>query len=103
MCAHSRCGSGIILNDPRRRKILEGSGVRAPLGNFFGFLLLKSPFLGFQVIQTGLLARFQRRKCSYYKKYIIMTEMSPISVKRWKPVWIRDRILSLNVTGVACS
>ena len=45
MCAHSRCGSGIILNDPRRRKILEGSGVRAPPGNFLGFLLLESPFL----------------------------------------------------------
>ena len=32
-----------------------------------------------------------------------MSEMSPISVKRWKPVWIRACILSTDVTGVVCS
>ena len=32
-----------------------------------------------------------------------MIEMSSISVKRWKPVWVRACILSLDVTGVACS
>ena len=44
--------SADFLNERRRRKILEGSGVQALRRNFFGFLLLKSPFLGFRVIRT---------------------------------------------------
>ena len=32
---------------------VRGGGVGSPRKIFFGFLLLKSPFLGFRVIQTG--------------------------------------------------
>ena len=47
---------------------------------YFDFNSLKSPFLGFRVIQT-ILARFQFGKCFLLLKCI--------SVKLWKPVWIR--------------
>ena len=49
------------------------------------------------------MAFFTRLDGPRHGKVLIMTEMSPISVKRWKPVWIRDRILSLDVTSVACN
>ena len=39
-----------FLNDARR---VQGGGGGSPRKGFLGFLLLKSPFLGFQVIQTG--------------------------------------------------
>ena len=41
---------------------------RAPSANFLDFYCLKSPFQGFQVIQTG----FHLGKFFYYSKYIII-------------------------------
>ena len=42
-----------FLNERRRRKLLAGSGGGLPLEIFWDFYSFKSPFQGFQVIQTG--------------------------------------------------
>ena len=74
-----------FLNEHRRRKLLAGSGGRLPLEIFLDFYSFKSPFQGFQVIQTG----FQLGKAGFLLlKTYLLWKMWPISVKRWKPVWI---------------
>ena len=42
-----------FLDEHRRRKLLAGSGGELPLEIFLDFYSFKSPFQGFQVIQTG--------------------------------------------------
>ena len=42
-----------LLNERQRCKLSSGVRGRAPPGNNLDFYSLKSPFLGFQVIQTG--------------------------------------------------
>ena len=44
----------------------------APLGSFFGFLLLKSLFLGFRVIQTGYWPDFNLESVLTIKNIFIM-------------------------------
>ena len=63
----------------------------APPGNYFGFLLL-SPLLGFQVILTGYWPDFN---CNLESVFLVFIEHLycifftwPISMKRWKLVWI---------------
>ena len=41
-----------FLNERQRHKLLAGSGRRLPQEKKLDFYYLKSPFLGFQVIQT---------------------------------------------------
>ena len=74
-----------FLNEHRRCKLLAGSGGGLPLEIFLDFYSFKSPFQGFQVIQTG----FQLGKAGFLLlKTYLLWKMWPISVKRWKPVWI---------------
>ena len=74
-----------FLNEHRRRKLLVWSGGGLPLEIFLDFYSFKSPFQGFQVIQTG----FQLGKAGFLLlKTYLLRKMWLISVKRWKPVWI---------------
>ena len=91
-----------MLTDFLNGKLLDGSGGGLPQEIFFGFLLLKSPSWVSELFKQDI-GKISTSKVFLLLKYIILTEMSPISVKRWKPVWMRTCILSTDVTGVACS
>ena len=86
-----------FLNELRRLKFLGVSRGMLSWEFCFDFNSLKSPFLGFWIIQTGYwqvpfssgdwpcnLARF-----FFIKNVSVLWKIGPISVKRWKPVWIR--------------
>ena len=86
-----------FLNELRRLKFLGVSRGMLSWEFCFDFNSLKSPFLGFWIIQTGYwqvpfssgdwpcnLERF-----FFIKNVSVLWKIGPISVKRWKPVWIR--------------
>ena len=103
----------------RGRRLLKRKGGRigghAPSGNFFNFKHLKCPFQAFWVsqttcsllllkiyihkiykIQSGSLLKFYLTYCFFVHldKYIFISifllwKFCPISVKQWKPIWIR--------------
>ena len=74
----------------RALKAQTFSGVQglAPQKNYLDFYSSESPFLGFWVIQMGYWPGFNLESVFILKIYFIW-KMWPISVKRWKPVWIR--------------
>jgi len=87
----------------RASKAQASRGVRghACPGNFWDFNSLKSPFLVFWVTQTGYwlvpfsldeewrIFEISTWKITFIKKmYIFYEQIWPISIIRWKPVWI---------------
>ena len=94
-----------FLNERRRCKLLRGRvpGECSP-GKLFWFNSLKSPSLGFWVIQTGYwqvpfssgeaLQLGKINTCFLYEKCLLW-KIWPISVKRWKPVGIRAWLVVL--------
>ena len=56
---------------------------------FWCLTLFKVPFPGFSSHSDSILPRFQLGKCFLLLKIYLLWKIWPISVKRWKPVWIR--------------
>ena len=63
--------------------LLAGSGGKLPQEMFLDFNSLKFPFLGFRVGQIST------RKVFLLFKVYLLWKTWPISLKRWKLVWIR--------------
>ena len=76
-----------FLNECRRRKLLTGS-MGSPQGTSLEFLLLKSPVLGFRVIQTRYCLDFNLETVFIIKNIWLWLKCDRFSVKRSKPVWI---------------
>ena len=79
-----------MANFLNKRELVGRSGGGLPhLEIFVDFHSLNSPFLGFWVIQTGYWSDFNFESVFLLFKIYLLWKRWPISVKQWKPVWIR--------------
>ena len=77
----------VFLNERRRRKLPVGSRGMHPGEMCLDFYTLRSPFLGFSVIQSGYWPDFNSESF-FLEKFIHLWKLWPIFVKRCRPVWI---------------
>ena len=73
----------------------RGRGGMTLVINFFVFNFLKSPFLGLElslserILASSILLEWSLATWKVFSLIYLLWKIWPISVKRWKPMWIR--------------